>query len=48
MPGKGERIGEDEIILGDWDNIAIEKEKVPAIDDTVTPSKEKDSIETLE
>ena len=42
MPGFKERIGEDEIILSNWDNVNIEKEKVPVIDN------EMDSIESLE
>ena len=46
----GEIISEDEIILGDWNDIPIEQEqeKEPEIDNTVTPSKEIDSIESLD
>ena len=49
MPGLGDRVGEDEIIFSDWDDIPIEKE-VPVIDntDTITPNKEIDSIESLD
>ena len=43
-----ERIGEDEIILGDWEDISVEQEKEPVIDNNVTPTKEIDSIESLD